>query len=202
VLPLDPDIVIYYEANNDMANDTRALARQQGLVAESGGYLSGPVLTVSRYSLLFDLAYKNSRILLSRSDTQTGKLAVVPSDLPARFIGELEKMHDLLRSKGVQFVLSTYLVKYRRDQDRPTQIANANVSFYNEAIVAFATSRGVPVLADRDGVPADDAHYVDWAHMTDAGSASMAKRFHRFFVEQRLVANAIAAAANATATNP
>ena len=40
---------------------------------------------------------------------------------------------------------------------------------YNDAIVAFATSHGVPVLTDRDSVPADDAHYVDWAHMTDAG---------------------------------
>jgi hypothetical protein len=219
VLPLDPDIVIFYEANNDMANDTRALARQQGLIPTSDGYLSGPASTLSRYSLLFDLAYKNSRILMSRSDTQTGKLATVPANLPDRFIGELGKMDALLRSRGIQFVLSTYLVKYRRDQDRATQIANANVSFYympwmtidalldgmdryNDAIVVFATSHGVPVVTDRDSVPADDAHYVDWAHMTDAGSARMAERFHRFLVEQRVVTNVIAAATSAAATNP
>ena len=29
VLPLEPDLVIYYEANNDMAIDTRALARSR-----------------------------------------------------------------------------------------------------------------------------------------------------------------------------
>ena len=213
VIPLAPDIVVFYEANNDMAIDTRALARQQGLLSSSEGYLSGPASTLSRYSLLFDLAYKNGRILLSRTDAPGSKLATVPSDLPARFIGEIGKMRDVLLGNDIQFVLSTYLVKYRRDQDRATQIANANVSFYympwmtidalldgmdryNDAIVAFATSHGVPVVTDRDGVPADDRHYVDWAHMTDLGNASMAERFRRFFVEQGLIAKVLAARRN------
>jgi lysophospholipase L1-like esterase len=215
VVPLTPDIVVFYEANNDMAIDTRDLARRQGLLSSSEGYLSGPVRALSQYSLLFDLAYKNGRILLSRSDTPAGKLSSVPAELPARFIGEIAKMHDLLRRNRIQFVLSTYLVKYRRTQDRATQIANANVSFYympwmtidglldgmdryNEAIVAFASSQGIPVVTDREGVPADDAHYVDWAHMTDRGNASMAERFRHFFVEQGLITRAIAARQSAS----
>ena len=69
---------------------------------------------------------------------------------------------------------------------------------YNEAIVAFAASQGIPVVTDREGVPADDEHYVDWAHMTDRGNASMAERFRRFFVEQGLITRAIAARQSAS----
>ena len=48
VVPLTPDIVVFYEANNDLAIDTRDLARRQGLLSSSEGYLSGPVRALSQ----------------------------------------------------------------------------------------------------------------------------------------------------------
>src|SRR5688572_28114679 len=57
VLPLDPDLVIYYEANNEIVRDTGELALERGLIEEAGR--PQWVTTLSNASLLFDLAYKN-----------------------------------------------------------------------------------------------------------------------------------------------
>ena len=59
VLPLDRDLVIYYEANNEIVHDTRELAARQGLAVDAR---QSPVVTLlSNYSLMFDLAYKISQ---------------------------------------------------------------------------------------------------------------------------------------------
>jgi lysophospholipase L1-like esterase len=205
VLPLNPDIVIYYEANNDLAKDSRELAKQRGLLSTSGESIAR---SLSTYSLLFDLVYKNARILLAGRDTISGKLDALPDDLPARYIGELDRMHQELSERGIQMVMSTFFVKYRRNQSRATQIRNASISFYympwmtiddllrgidlyNDAVVGYAESHGVPVVADRDSIPGDDQHFADWAHFADEGAAAMGARFARFLEERGLVRDAI-----------
>ena len=73
---------------------------------------------------MFDLAYKNLAIMI-RSRAASGdakKLDRVPPDLPAHFISVLDQMRADLAAKDVPFVLSTFIVKYRRSQDRATQI--------------------------------------------------------------------------------
>lgn len=210
VLPLQPDLVIYYEANNDIALDTRDLARRRGLIPPSSGYMSRRVKLLSQGSLLFDLVYKNVSIILGSRDTSVGRFESIPADLPTHFIDELDKMQATLQSNGIPFVLSTFLVKYRRNQDRATQIRNANVSFYympwmtidglldsmdlyNRAIVDYAHSHGVPVVEERDSIPADSEHYADWAHMTDAGARQMAQRFEHFLTTTGIVDQIVSA---------
>src|SRR5688572_15098878 len=61
VLPLDPDLVIYYEANNEIVRDTGELAARSGLIDNTGH--SPWISAISSYSLMFDLAYKNLSIL-------------------------------------------------------------------------------------------------------------------------------------------
>jgi hypothetical protein len=204
VLPLDPDLVIYYEANNDMALDTRALARREGVIAETGNYISPATRWLSDHSLLFDLVHKNSKILFAEDTDSVGKLTHLPSDLPSRFENELGHLDAELRGKGIPLLLSTFVVKYRRDQPRATQMANANLSFYympwmtidglldamdyyNDAILRYAHAHDVPVVDDRTMIPADAEHFVDWAHMTDAGSAVQAERFRRFLVTSGMI---------------
>ncbi|MGH9387881.1 MAG: SGNH/GDSL hydrolase family protein [Vicinamibacterales bacterium] len=196
VLPLDPDLVIFYEANNDVALDTRELAVRMGLVNASRGRLAAVNRWLTQKSLLLDLIEKNLKIL-SVSDESAGKIQTVPEDLPTRYVRELDRMHEELRAEGVDLLLSTFLVKYRRDQPRAEQIENARLAFfympwmtidgllnamdlYNAAIVSYGRTRGVPVVDDRTAVPADREHFVDWAHMTDAGCVLMAERFRRY----------------------
>jgi lysophospholipase L1-like esterase len=204
VLPLDPDLVIYYEANNEIVHDTQLLAIEQGLIGKDGRRQSPLVGHLSKMSLLFDLAYKNLSIMMRSRDTSTPKLDRVPAGLPDHFIGELEEVRADLAARHVPFVLSTFIVKYRRDQDRQTQIANADVAFYympwmsidgmldamdryNQAIVDYGTRAGVPVIDDRTVIPPDAEHFTDCMHLADKGNEVMADRFYRGLSDRKLI---------------
>src|SRR5687768_5220954 len=194
VLPLDPDLVIYYEANNEIVHDTGELAVRSGLADQPGRapWISG----LGSYSLLFDLAYKNLAIAARSRDTDSSNLDAIPPDLPNRFISVLDEMHMELARRDVPLVLSTFLVKYRRGQDRATQIANADVAFYympwmsidgmldamdkyNEAILQYGQRRGLLVVDDREAIPPDSEHFTDCMHLGDKGAEAMAARFFR-----------------------
>jgi lysophospholipase L1-like esterase len=193
VLPLDPDLVLYYEANNEIVKDTRELALARGLTDDTRRH---PVVqALVSHSLLADLVDKNLAIMM-RSRATGPKLDDVPADLPDRFVRTLDEMRTLLEPRDVPLVLSTFIVKYRRDQDRPTQIANADVALYympwmsidgmlaamdryNAALVAYGARAGLPVIDDRTAIPPDAAHFADCMHLTDRGNAAMAPRFYR-----------------------
>ncbi|MEX2285788.1 MAG: SGNH/GDSL hydrolase family protein [Planctomycetaceae bacterium] len=209
VLRLEPDLAIYYEATNDITQDTRELARERGLIATTQRNRSAAAEWLSKWSLLFDLIHKNASIALAQADKKAAKLEGIPKDVSGRFIAELDTIRRELESHGVPLVLSTFLTKCRRDQPRSVQLANADVAFfympwmtiddlldaldnYNEAIAQYATSHGLPVLEDRTSVPGDSEHYVDYVHMTDKGCAAMADRFLRFFDERKLIEQLIA----------
>jgi hypothetical protein len=196
VLPLDPDLVIYYEANNEIVRDTRELAIREGLISPDGNRQPGWSVALSKTSLLFDLAYKNLAILARSRDAGQKRLDRVPSDLPNRFVGVLDQMRQELVRRNIPFVLSTFVVKYRRNQDRATQIANADVAFYympwmsidgmldamdtyNNSIVEYGRQTGTPVVDDREAIPPDARHFTDCMHLADRGNDVMADRFLR-----------------------
>jgi lysophospholipase L1-like esterase len=204
VLALEPDLVIYYEAQNDIAIDTRDLARREGLIADDEGFQSGFVRTASQYSLLFDLVHKNAKILFGARDSSAGRMSDVPDDLPNRFISHLAAMHDTLAARNIPLVLSTFVVKYRRDQDRETQIANADIAFYympwmtidglfdametyNAAIINLGRAKGLHVVDNRDIVTPDAQHFADCVHFTNAGCTQMAERFARSFEDSKIL---------------
>jgi lysophospholipase L1-like esterase len=191
VLPLEPDLLIYYEANNELCKDSRKVAESRGLVASTE---AGPVLSFLRRSLLFDLLYMNYEIRSARTDSRAGKLTSLPRDMTASFEAKLERLRRTLEARRIPLVLSTFQVKYRHGQARDAQIRNADVSFfympwmtidallegidrYNDAIVAFARAHGLVVAADRDAVPADAEHFADCMHFHDPGCTVMARRF-------------------------
>ena len=209
VLPLDPDLVIYYEANNEIVKDTRELAARQGMTIQSAP--SGMAARLSKYSLMFDLAYKNLAILLGERGATAHKIDRVPADLPNHFISELDDMRTTLAERHVPLMLSTFLVKYRRGQPRSTQIANADVAFYympwmsidgmldamdvyNDAILRYAKQHDLPAVDDRDAIPPDATHYSDCMHLLDAGSEAMADRFFRFLSGDHVVDRLVEAA--------
>src|SRR5262249_23752808 len=118
VLPLEPDLVIYYEANNDMAYDTNVLANQRGVIQTDGRQASPVVCFLSAPTLRFDLVYKTAPITFAQKDSTAGRLNGLPRDLPKNFIANLDQMHQELKRRDIPFVMSTFIVKYRRDQAR------------------------------------------------------------------------------------
>ena len=148
---------------------------------------------------MFDLAYKN--LAIHRCGAGMARSAVSTACRPIcrqRFIGMLDQMRHDLAERNIPLVLSTFIVKYRRDQDRATQIANADVAFYympwmsidgmldamdryNAAIVDYGQRAGVPVIDDRTSIPPDAEHFTDCMHLADKGNEAMAERFYRFF---------------------
>lgn len=202
VLRLDPDLVIYYEANNEIVHDTAELARERGLIATNTR--SPLVSTLARLSLVFDLASKNAAIVLGPRGGPSEKIDAVPADLPRHFISVLDEMRQELSSRGIVFMLSTFIVKYRPDQDRATQVANADVAFYympwmsidgmlqamqtyNQAILDFAKRNALPVVDDRESIPPDALHFADCMHVRDLGAEAMADRFFRYFQAEHVI---------------
>jgi len=210
VLPLDPDLAIYYEGNNEITKDTRQLALDRGLIASANP--QSLARTISNYSLLFDLTYKNLTILAGRRKAAAAQtLDSVPSDLPNHFIGQLDEMRRTLAARDIPLVLSTFIVKFRRNQPRPTQLANADVEFYympwmsidgmldamdtyNQAILDYAARSSVPVVDDREAVPPDAEHFSDAMHFLDKGAEAMADRFFRYLRTSDELQRAIASA--------
>jgi hypothetical protein len=206
-LPLNPDLVIYYEANNEIVKDTRVLAAREG-IADAGG--TPPlVAALSRYSLLIDLAYKNLSIALRSCASAQRRIDSIPWDLPDHSVSVLDQMHADLEKRGIPFVLSTFLVKYRRGQNRQTQIKNADVAFfympwmsidgmldamdtYKQAILDYAKRRGLLAVDDREAIP--PAHCSDCMHLLDPGSEKMSDRFYRFLVTSRALERAVRSA--------
>jgi hypothetical protein len=95
----------------------------------------------------------------------------VPRTLPDHFIGELDEMRAELDRRGTP-------IKYRRNQDRATQMADADVAFYympwmriegmldamdvyNQAILDYAARAHLAVVDDREAIPADAEHLTD-----------------------------------------
>jgi hypothetical protein len=101
VLPLNPDLVIYYEANNEIVWDTQKLAIARGLVGADGGRQPRWVTSLSNLSLAFDLAYKNLAILSRSRQSSAGKIDQIPRELPAHFLGQLDEMRSLLAERKV-----------------------------------------------------------------------------------------------------
>jgi hypothetical protein len=213
VLPLDPDLVIYYEANNEIVHDTQELAIRDGLLGQDGRRQSAFTVTLSKYSVMFDLAYKNLAILARSRSSAAGRLDRIPPDLPNHFMSVLEEMRAALAPRRVPLVLSTFVVKYRRNQDRETQVANADVAFfympwmsidgmldamdvYNQAILDYGSRAHLYVVDDREAIPPDAADFSDCMHLLDKGAEAMADRFYRYLraagVVDRVVSGSVA----------
>jgi len=204
VLPLRPDLVIYYEANNEIARDTESVAARAGFHVKKD---SGFVANLTKASLFFDLAYKNIAIR-TRGDGEHA-VTTIPRDLPNRFIGVLDTMAAELGQRDVPLVLSTFIVKYRRTQNHQTQVANADVAFYympwmsvdalldavdiyNQAIVDFAGRRHLDIVDNRDSIPPDADHFRDCMHLTDRGAEAMADRFLTYLQRSGLIDRVLA----------
>jgi lysophospholipase L1-like esterase len=188
---LEPDVVVIYEAANDLAMDSRQLAREQHLVADALGEDGW----LARHSLFWLLVEKNVRIwrLQASAERTTGKLVFDPGQLSRGFE---QRLRDTIRAaqRGAAVVaVATFAPRLRRDQSAAEQRRAAVTSLYymphmtiaglvagfeeyNRVIRAVATETGAVLIAGDEQIAADDLHYADSVHFRDAGSRAMAAR--------------------------
>ncbi len=194
IAPLTPDVVFVYEATNALSLDTRALAREQGLVQEA----PDQVTWLGEQSLLFGLLEKNVKVW-QRSGAAVAPVRKLEFDavaMSADYAVELRGLVDAIRAIGATPVLITFAPRLRADQPLAEQeaamittayympylgIDGALRGFdaYNQRMREVAAETGAVLIDDIAAIPGDAAHYTDSVHFTDQGGAKMAERVAR-----------------------
>lgn len=206
VAPHKPDIVVIYHATNDLAKDTRALARARGLMAESK---EAEQSWLARHSMLWFLVEKNLAIRSAQqraTSANAARLDNLPSDIADGFRHRLTTLVREVQASGAHVVLPTFSYRLRRDQApaerlkaaesalyympyMSTESLLAGYEAYNTAIRKVAQETGALLIEGELTIPGDAAHFTDSVHFSDRGSAVMAERVARALLASGIVQN-------------
>jgi lysophospholipase L1-like esterase len=201
VAPLNPDVVVIYEASNNLSGELRDLAAKQGIISEARMQeLTWP----SRYSLLWNLVEKNLRVLAARRAAQAnqGRLVITAGALGAEYRQDLLELVLAARNAAKLVAIATFSIQPRRQQTPEQQLrALSSALFYtpfvtpvtiiegferyNQIAREVAKETGAYLIEGEYDIPGDSAHFKDTVHFTDAGSRAMAER-----VSQSLISSA------------
>jgi hypothetical protein len=193
VAEFEPDVIIVYEATNDLAGNSYDVARSLGLVARR---TEQSLSWLSQYSLLWYLVEKNLLVLRlqSQTDEPTGKLQLTPETMAsvvAPFRRDLTALVRSSQSVAPLVVIITFAPRIRAEQTPEEQRAAAVTSLYympymtvpglieafaayNETIASVAMNSNALLIAQDATIPGDADHYVDSVHFTDR--RAMARR--------------------------
>lgn len=210
-----PDVIVIYEATNDLSANSYELAHAQGVASM---HQEENLSWLSRHSLLAYLIEKNLDVIwLQREVTNpSGKIKLDMPRLDAEF--RQDYINLVAASQKVAKIVATvtFAPRLRPDQspDQRREAAITSLYYmpymtidnllegfanYNEVIHQVSESYGTVLVGDADAIPADAQHYTDSVHFTDAGSIAMADRVSRVLIAspavQALVAKIQAQAA-------
>ena len=191
VAGLDPDVIVYYEAHNELTGDTRALALRTGTKFEPPDEPNW----ILRHSLLLYLVDKNLKTFARRGQVMSAiaPLQYDPEPLANNFEQNLVALVALAKKTASIVVLPTFSQRVRAGQSEeerknalitsafymPYMSADgiiAGYAAYNRAIARAAARGGALLVAGEDTIPADDRNFVDSVHFSDAGSVLQAER--------------------------
>jgi lysophospholipase L1-like esterase len=198
VAPLGPDIVVIYEASNNLTGEMRRLAAQRGIVADDQFRdLSWP----SRYSLLWHLVEKNLKLLAAERIAQnpTARLEVDARTLGEHYRAVLTEVVREAQRHAKVVALATFSIQPRREQTQQQKMQASSSALYympflhpdtviaaferyNEIAREVARDTGALLIEGERDIPGDAAHFHDTVHFTDAGSAAMAGRVGRALI--------------------
>jgi len=188
VAPLEPDVLVLYEATNDLTVDSRRLAIAQGLYEreDEDDWLGDHWLT-------WFLIEKNVKHWRRTSEHAGPSLSFVPSELSAPFRERLRAL--VTRAQGVAPVvcLVTFSTQIRRDQSSETQHRAADSAQYympfldvaglldgyeeyNRVIREVAGETGAILVQGESAIPGDGRHFSDSVHFLDPGLRLQAER--------------------------
>ena len=192
VAPLNPDVVVIYEAANNLSGDLRERAAEQGIV-ESDAFqkFSWP----TRYSLLWKLVELNLRVIAAEqaSRSNAGRLATDPKTLGKEYRTALSALVREAQRQAKVVAVATFSIHPRRGQTPEQQLRGSSSAFiympfvtptlvidayarYNEIVRDVARETGALLIEGEDQIPGDPLHFTDTVHFTDLGSQAMAKR--------------------------
>jgi GDSL-like lipase/acylhydrolase family protein len=188
VAPLQPDVIVVYEATNDLVVDTRRLAIAAGLYEAEEGEDSA----LGEYWLTWFLLEKNVRQAL-RARRAREPLAFEPAELSRGFEQRLTRLVQAAQARSSVVVLPTFAIQLRAEQAPEAQRrAAASALFYmpfltpagllagygeyNRVIRAVAAGTGVVLVEGEQEIPGDAEHFADSVHFRDPGNALQARR--------------------------
>ncbi len=191
VAPLAPDVIVYYEATNDLTKSTRELAQEQGVYtghSDGEGWLS-------QTSLAWHLIEKNLMVRARQKESAeaAGRLVLDESRVVPPFRERLEHFVERARAIAPCVALVTFSQAARAGQDAAEQtaacithayympyISHAAVvqgfAAYNEVIRDIARGQGTALIEGEDSIPAHKDYFADSVHFTDAGCKLQAQR--------------------------
>ena len=193
IAALQPDLIVIYPGTNDLSGEVRDKAVAAGLAEPHDPSNSH---WLQRNMLLWGLVEKNLLVLAAqRSATQSdsSRLKVDAPSLGAEFDKNLRGLLHDAGADAQRVAIATFSTQLRRDQtaeqkQRASMSAFVYMPFmtidgllagyarHNELIAKAALVEGALLIGGEDGIPGDQAHFVDTVHFTDAGNQAMATR--------------------------
>jgi lysophospholipase L1-like esterase len=208
-----PDVIVIYEATNDLSFNSGRLAREQGLTHAVLPEVDD-LNWLTRHSRLALLIQKNLQIIRQQrlADDAPGKLRLDTPWLDAEFRRDYTNLVEASEKVARIVVTVTFAHRLRGEQTREQQAALSTAlyympymtiddfltgfSHYNQVIREVAGSHHALLVGGEDTIPADDKHFADYVHLTDAGSEAQARRVTAALISssafQALVLNTIA----------
>lgn len=194
VRPLAPDVVVLYEATNDLTKETRDQAIEQGVY--HGHADEDDVL--SRVSLLWHLVRKNLLARQRNAEAAEGRdrVRLDAARIEETYRARVRHAVEVARSVAPIVVVVTFSQRLRPGMSpEETRAACVTHAYYmpymsaegliegfeacNRAIRAAAAETGAILVEDEDSIPADAEHFADSVHFTDAGCRAQAERVLR-----------------------
>lgn len=194
VAPLDPDVVLFYEATNDLSGDTRRMAKESGLLVANPDETSA----LAEWSVLWFLLEKNWKVRRWQEAARVGdsRLSFDPRELSRGFEDRLDALVARAQEEAPVVALATFSHHVRREQSDEEKLRASNTSLYympymtvegllegfdeyNRVIREVASRRGAILVDGEDEIPGDTVHFADSVHFTEAGCRRMAARVSR-----------------------
>jgi lysophospholipase L1-like esterase len=191
VAPLEPDVVVIYHATNDLSGDTRALARNAGLVV---GRLD-ETSWLGEYSALWFLLEKNWTVWRRQNAARRGegRLQFSAEELSRGFESRLEELVVEAAGTAPVVAIATFSHRIRHEQSDEEKILASSTSLYympymsvegllrgfdeyNRVIRTVAERTGSILIGGENRIPGDGEHFVDSVHFTVEGSRKMSER--------------------------
>jgi lysophospholipase L1-like esterase len=192
VAPLEPDVIVVYEAANMLSAEMRERAEHAGLIENRDIEVSS---FPSRYSLLWYLVEKNLRLKAAQRNVEGNHhlLDVDVNSLGAEYRQTLTEVVVAAQRSARLVAVATFAIQPRAGQTPEQQIrASESALFYmpfvtpktiiavyaryNRIIREVAAETGALLIEGENDIPGDPAHFTDSVHFSDAGSAAMARR--------------------------